>query len=59
MAGKDFKVGEEIMLKITHIGEDSFEVEYAKEGGDDKGYEGDKMMADKTGGSKDMAAMME
>lgn len=31
MAGKDFKPGDEIMLKITAIHEKDFEVEYAPE----------------------------
>src|SRR5215813_14044884 len=40
MAGKDFKVGEEIVLQITRIGEKDFEVKYAsEEGGEDKGEE--------------------
>lgn len=30
-SGKDFKVGDEIVLKITHLYEDQFEAEYAKE----------------------------
>ena len=30
-AGKDFKVGDEIVLKITHLYEDEAEVEYASE----------------------------
>ena len=29
MAGKDFKVGDEIVLKITRVGENDFEVAYA------------------------------
>ena len=33
MAGKDFKVGEEIVLQITRIGENDFEVKYASEKG--------------------------
>lgn len=42
MAGKDFKVGEEIVLQITRIGENDFEVKYASdkgEGGKEGGYE--------------------
>lgn len=31
MAGKDFKVGDEIVMKITAIHEKDFEVEYAPE----------------------------
>ena len=33
MAGKDFKVGDEIMMKITAIHDKDFEVEYATEEG--------------------------
>lgn len=40
MAGKDFKVGEEIVFKITAIHENDFEVEYSY--GDDKEHEGGK-----------------
>lgn len=34
MAGKDFKPGDEIVLKIDHIYEDEFEVSYASEKSD-------------------------
>lgn len=57
MAGKDFKVGEEIVLKITHIGEDSFEVEYSK-GKDEKSHD-DKEPAMAGGGDSGMSGMME
>jgi len=36
MAGKDFKVGDEIMMKITAIHEKDFEVEYAPEKGQEE-----------------------
>lgn len=59
MAGKDFKVGEEIVLKITAIHENDFEVEYAKdEGGGKEGY-GEEDMASSAPPSNDMASMME
>ena len=52
MAGKDFKVGEEITLKITAIHEKDFEVEYAHEEGGEKeeGGESSKEMAGMEGG---------
>lgn len=56
MAGKDFKVGDEIMLKITAIHENDFEVEYAYEEGSEKGEEG---MESTAAPSDDMASMME
>lgn len=31
LGGKDFKPGEEVVLKITHVYEDEVEVEYATE----------------------------
>lgn len=34
MAGKDFKVGDEIVLEITRIGEKDFSVKYASEKGE-------------------------
>ncbi len=36
MAGKDFKVGEEIVLEITRVGEEDFSVKYASEKPSDK-----------------------
>lgn len=39
MGGKTFKVGEEIVMEITRIGEDSFDIKYAT-GKGDKGEEG-------------------
>lgn len=40
MAGKDFKPGDEIMLKITAVHEKDFEVEYAPEKGKEEEAEG-------------------
>ena len=40
MAGKDFKVGDEIMMKITAIHEKDFAVEYAPEKGAEEEAEG-------------------
>lgn len=37
LMGKDFKVGEEVVLKITAIRGDSVQVEYATGGGEDEG----------------------
>lgn len=37
LMGKDFKVGEEVVLKITGMHDDSIEVAYATEKGDGKG----------------------
>lgn len=34
MAGKDFKVGEEIVLEITRVGDKDFSVKYASEKGE-------------------------
>ena len=31
LMGKDFKVGDEVVLRITHMGEDEIAVEYAPE----------------------------
>lgn len=39
MAGKKFKVGEEIVLEITRIGEQDFSVRYATEKGKKEGSE--------------------
>jgi len=36
MAGKDFKPGEEIVLKVVAVHENDFEVSYASEGGEGK-----------------------
>lgn len=58
MAGKDFKVGEEIVLKITAIHENDFEVEYAYDEGSEKG-EGEEGMESTKAPSDDMASMME
>lgn len=37
LAGKDFNPGDELVLKVVAIHGDEVEVEYAKEGGDEKG----------------------
>ncbi len=39
LAGKDFKPGEEIVLKITAIHDNDVEVEYASEGGKEEQME--------------------
>ncbi len=63
MAGKDFKVGEEIVLKITAIHENDFEVEYAY--GDEKEEKGGKEEYSEApenppgGGGGEMASFME
>lgn len=64
MAGKDFKVGEEIVLEITRIGENDFEVKYATDKGGDEGHkEGYEEKPDMTGKSDryrtEMGTMME
>jgi hypothetical protein len=42
LMGKDFKVGDEVVLKIEAIHGDSVEVAYAPEKGGEEEYEGDK-----------------
>lgn len=61
MAGKDFKVGEEIVLKITAIHDNDFEVEYSYDEGSEKG-EGEGGGGGEeaySAPSNDMASMME
>lgn len=58
MAGKDFKVGEEIVLKITAVHENDFEVEYAygdeKEGKEEGGEPPMETAAAGGGGGEEM-----
>jgi hypothetical protein len=62
MAGKNFKVGEEIVLKITAIHEKDFEVEYShdeskEEKGGESGDEGGEMAGMGGGGGGGMEEM--
>lgn len=59
LAGKDFKPGEEIVLEIVRMNEDSVEVKYASEPKDDDKPEGGEMTASpepvgKTPGGNDL-----
>jgi len=59
LAGKDFKVGDEVVLKIVALHDNDVEVEYASEkGGEDEGggYQEEMPAASP---SNDMASMME
>ena len=63
MAGKEWKVGDEIMLEITHIGEKDFGVKYASEKGKDKSdgdgeHEGIDTMTKKADADMEMEGSM-
>lgn len=58
MAGKDFKVGDEIMLKITAIHEKDFEVEYAPEKSDEDNSAQPPTEGEGQPNESDMASMM-
>ena len=68
LAGKEFKPGEEVVLKIVAIHDNDVEVEYASEEGskeEEAGETPEQEMAEQKGGggygspSSDMASMME
>lgn len=60
MAGKDFQVGEEIVLKITAIHENDFEVEYSYgDKSESKEPEPAGEMAGAGGGGGEMSSYME
>ena len=44
LGDKEFKAGDEVVLKIVHIYEDEVEVEYAKEGKEDMYAESESAM---------------
>lgn len=61
LAGKTFNVGDEVVLKIVHMGDGEIEVAYAK--GDDKGDQAkpgpkDGEKPEMAGADSDMMAMM-
>ncbi len=61
MAGKEWKVGDEIMLEITHIGEKDFGVKYASEKGKSDGdgeHEGMDTMTKKADADMEMEGSM-
>ena len=61
LAGKDFKVGEEVVLKIVAMHENDVEVEYAssEEGGGEESYSEPTETATAPTGESSMASMME
>lgn len=63
LMGKDFKVGEEVVLKITAIHGDEIQVEYAQDKGSEKGGEAPMEEAPAApaagGGGSEYASMME
>lgn len=63
LGGKDFKVGDEIVLKITGMAEEDFQVRYAppkeKEAGKESAGEMEAPAAMGGGGDAEMAGMME
>jgi len=58
LAGKDFKPGDEIVLKITAIRDDEVVVEYAPAKGSEGKGGGEEAAAPEGGGDGEMAGMM-
>lgn len=64
LAGKEFKPGEEVVLEIVRINDDSVEVKYAsdkgeKEEGGEPPEPGEEAQGGGYGGDKEMQSMME
>ena len=59
LAGKDFKPGDEIVLKIDSIHEDEVVVSYAQEKGKEESAEQPVTAPEAKGGDDDMASMMQ
>lgn len=59
LAGKEFNVGDELVLKITAMHEDQIEVEYASSESDQESKEGQGEMERYRGGDSEMQSMME
>jgi hypothetical protein len=60
LMGKEFNVGDEVVLKITHMYEDEISVVYAKEKkdkGEDSDYAHDKDSSDMSKAMEDMDSM--